>query len=362
MEKKKKFIVDVTFYSLIAIIIWGICKFILPVMVPFIAAFVIASILQILVRKFCRNSEKMKKVVSILICIVFFALLFAVVVVAGAKIFNSISGFLEAIPVIYQNEIVPALGNLSDSLQVTLASLDAGIATKIDSAFQEFVNNIGNYITQFSVNAVKFISGSIVGIPGFVVRLIIMVVSTFFFMSDYDTILGFFAKCIPAGKEKTVKQVLGYVKNTIIVYLRSYSLLFLLTFVELSIGFKLLGIPYAPLIGGMVAIFDILPVLGTGGILLPWVAILFVMKNIKMAIGMLVLYLAITIIRNTVEPKLVGKQIGLHPLATLISLYLGLKLLGIVGLVLFPMTLAVLANMNQQVSLNFFKKKNSETE
>lgn len=101
-------------------------------------------------------------------------------------------------------------------------------------------------------------------------------------------------------------------------------------------------IPYAVWIGLLVAVIDIMPVLGTGTVLLPCAVIAVFMKNIPLAIGMLLLYIVITAIRNTVEPKLVGQQIGLHPLATLISMFLGLQLLGIVGLFAFPVILSLL--------------------
>lgn len=94
-----------------------------------------------------------------------------------------------------------------------------------------------------------------------------------------------------------------------------------------------------------IAVFDILPVLGTGGILLPWAVILLLLGDKMLAAGILVLYLVITVVRNIAEPRLVGKQIGLHPLATLIAMFLGLKILGIAGMVLFPMLLAVLVNI-----------------
>ena len=82
---------------------------------------------------------------------------------------------------------------------------------------------------------------------------------------------------------------------------------------------------------------------------MPWTVILLVMKNIPMGIGMFVLYLIITIIRNTMEPKLVGKQIGLHPLATMISLYVGLKIMGFWGMLIFPTSLAVLSSMKKEI-------------
>ena len=199
------------------------------------------------------------------------------------------------------------------------------------------------------MNAIKAISSGIAGIPGLIIKLILMIISCFFFLLDYDKIMAFFVSLVPKGKEETFEKVKWYVTNTLLVYIRSYSLLFLMTYVELSIGFQILGIPYAPIIGLMVAIFDILPILGTGGILLPWTVILLVMKNIPMGIGMFALYLIITIIRNIMEPKLVGKQIGLHPLATMISLYVGLKVIGFWGMLIFPATLAVLSSMKKEM-------------
>ena len=132
------------------------------------------------------------------------------------------------------------------------------------------------------------------------------------------------------------------------IYIRSYSLLFLITFGELCLGLFIFGIPYPVLIALGIAIFDILPVLGTGGILLPWAAVLLIMKEHGLAFGVVLLYLIILVVRNMLEPRIVGKQIGLHPLATLAALFLGLKLLGLVGLVAFPVALTVLVNFGKE--------------
>lgn len=352
MEKKKKFIVDIIFYGLIALLVWAASKFVLPVLIPFIIAFVIASLIRVPVKRLYGNSEKKNKLISIIACVIFYVIIFSVLAGAGVKLYETISEFLFSVPAIYQNDIVPALNMVLDLVEQTLASMDVQIATEIDNLSREYVNNIGEHIKTLSVNAIKIISGSLYGIPGVIIKIIIMIISTFFFMIDYDKIMGFFSSCIPKGKEGTVMNLVKYFRNTIFIYLKSYSLLFLLTYTELTIGFTLLKIPYAPLIGLLVAVFDILPILGVGGILLPWAAILAVMKNIPMTIGMLILYLAITFIRNTVEPKLVGEQIGLHPLATLIFMYLGLKFMGFLGMFLFPVTLAVFVSMKRGKKLN----------
>ena len=137
------------------------------------------------------------------------------------------------------------------------------------------------------------------------------------------------------------------VTGSLWIYIRSYTILLFVTFFELFIGLTILRIPYAPVIAAAIAIFDLMPILGTGGILLPWVVIALCLGEYPMAIGIAILYLVITAVRNTLEPRLVGKQIGLHPLATLISLFLGSQLFGLVGLFGLPVTLSVLVQLRR---------------
>lgn len=347
MEKKRQFIINIIYYGMIILLLWAGCKYILPVLVPFVIAFVIASLIRIPVKKLYGSSEIKNRIISIVTCIVFYGIVFFLLAILGVKLYQTVSDFFFSVPELYQNEIVPALTVVSDFFEKKLASMDAQIAAEIGKISNEFVNNIGEHIKNISVSAIAFISGGLTKIPGFIIMFIIMIVSTFFCMIDYNKILVFFVESIPKGKEDKVMNLVNYFKGTILIYAKSYSLLFLMTYLELTLGLWILGIPYAPLIGLLIAIFDILPILGVGGVLLPWAVILIIMENIPLATGIFVLYLVIAFVRNTVEPKLVGEQIGLHPLATLIFMYLGLEFLGFLGMFLFPVTLAVFVSMKR---------------
>ena len=120
----------------------------------------------------------------------------------------------------------------------------------------------------------------------------------------------------------------------------------LLTFFELTIGLHILGIENALVIAFLIAIFDVLPVLGTGGIMLPWILISFLNNQVKTGVGLLILYLVITGIRNIIEPKIVGKQIGLHPLLMLMCMYLGARLFGFLGIFILPILILIVQNLN----------------
>ena len=114
-----------------------------------------------------------------------------------------------------------------------------------------------------------------------------------------------------------------------------------ITFIELFVGFLILGIDYSFVLAILIAVLDILPVLGTAVVLAPWGIILLLMKNYFLGVGMLILLLIISIVRQIIEPKILGDSFGVHPLVSLITLYIGLKLFGVVGMVLLPMIVMI---------------------
>ena len=118
--------------------------------------------------------------------------------------------------------------------------------------------------------------------------------------------------------------------------------MFLLTFAELSLGFFLLRIGYPFLLALLTALLDILPILGVGIILLPFALFSLVTGHVGRGVGLLVLYAAITVIRQIAESHLVGKSLGLHPILMLVSFYVGLGLFGVAGFLLGP-AIAMLA-------------------
>ena len=118
-------------------------------------------------------------------------------------------------------------------------------------------------------------------------------------------------------------------------------LLFLITFVELFVGFLILQVDYAFVLAILIAFVDFLPVLGTGAILAPWGIIALLTKNYFLGIGIIVLFVVMTVIRQIIEPKIVGKSLGVHPILTLIAIYLGYKLFGIVGMIFLPIAALV---------------------
>ena len=137
--------------------------------------------------------------------------------------------------------------------------------------------------------------------------------------------------------------------------IRSYALIMSITFVELSIGLTLAGIKHPVLVAFIIALFDILPVLGTGGIMIPWTILTAIQGNGPMALKMLAIYVVITVIRNIIEPKIVGSQLGLHPVVTLCSMFVGAQVFGVIGLFGFPIGLSLLRYLNDHGVIRLFR-------
>ena len=320
-EKKKKFIVDVTYLALVLALSYLLLRYALPLLMPFVLAFLIAYVLRRPIRFLSRTLHVPKGLVAVLLVVLTYGVIGLLLTLAGIRITATITSLVQQIPSFYYSHILPALTELFTWLEELLAKLDPSLATSL---------------------------------PGFLIRLLLMVISTFFIAIDYEKIVRFCLGCLHGNTRKVVLQIKAYVVGTLFVCIRSYALIMCITFVELSIGLSIIGIERAMLVALLIAIFDILPVLGTGGIMIPWVILSALGGELPRALALLVLYVIITVIRNIIEPRIVGAQIGLHPVLTLMSMFVGNHLFGIVGLFGLPILLSLLRYLNDNGTISLF--------
>ena len=230
----------------------------------------------------------------------------------------------------------------------------------LENLLEQLVKSIGELISNLSMNIMGIISNFTTSLPGLFIKIVLLIISTFFITIDYEQLAGFFFRQLSSKAKTTFVEIKEYVVGTLFVCIRSYALIMSITFVELSFGLTVLGIDNAILIALLISMFDILPVLGTGGIMIPWVVLTVLQGNYSLAVGLLLVYVIITVIRNIIEPKIVGKQIGLHPILTLASMYLGLQLFGVIGLFGFPVGLSLLRHLNEKGIVHVYKMEIKE--
>ena len=356
-EKKKKFIVDVTYLALVLALGYLALKYALPLLMPFVLAFVIAYVLRRPIRFLSRVVHVPKGLVAVLLVVLTYGVIGLLLTLAGIRITATITSLVQQIPSFYYSHILPALTELFTWLEELLAKLDPSLMSALQELQTQLIDMLWQLVSSFSgllLGGVSLATSLATSLPGFLIRMLLMVISTFFITIDYEKIVRFCLGCLRGNTRRVVLQIKAYVVGTLFVCIRSYALIMCITFVELSIGLSIIGIERAMLVALLIAIFDILPVLGTGGIMIPWVILSALGGDLPQALALLVLYVIITVIRNIIEPRIVGAQIGLHPVLTLMSMFVGNHLFGIVGLFGLPILLSLLRYLNDNGTISLF--------
>jgi len=341
IEKKKNFLVQLAYYSALVALGYLFLRYLLPPLSPFVFGFLIAWLLNKPAKALGKKLHLPARIPAFLLAIVFYAIVFIAAITAGLQVISALEHFVPQIPSFYATQIVPFITRTFDNLEVVLAEYDPAIVDLVDRILTQLFAYMGQLVSNLSLSLVKLVSGIITGLPSVILSVILTVVSTFFISIDFDSIIAFMQRCLPKRMRDTVSETVTTGIASIRKILVSYIIIMFMSFAELSIGFLLLRVPYAVGLGLLVAVIDIMPILGTGLVLIPWAIIAAILRNVRMAVGIALLYIVMLAVRNVVEPKLVGSQMGLHPLVTLISMFLGLQLFGLAGLFGFPIALSL---------------------
>ncbi len=348
MEKRLGFIINSIYALIIAGIVYLVFKYAIFVVMPFLLGFAVAALINPVVRFLSRRYDLKRRPAGIMLLLLFYAtigMLITIGVVRLTVFFGEVSGEL---PDLYRDRLEPALNKLFgyinsfvDRLYAIFGGESQVLSERLGGIFTSIKSSLGDTISDISVKALTRLSSAAAAIPGIIIELLFAVISSFFFTVDYENILSLAKRLLPKRTVDLLCRLRGRVFKVAGKYLRSYALILLITFGELSLGLVLLGVDNAVLIAFCIALFDILPVAGTGGIMIPWAIFSLIGGDWGFAVGLVVIWAVITIVRNIIEPKIVGRQVGLHPLLALIAMFVGTKLFGIVGLFLLPLTLAI---------------------
>lgn len=352
LEKQKAFIIHVIFIVLILLLGYISIKYVLPLLMPFVIGIVIALVFRRPIDFIQKKFKVSRTLVSILMLLLFYGAIALIISLIGFKVFSFLEELLSGAPTFYQDSILPAINDFVD-----------GLAKKypdIKGYLDDFMTNISTSLVEYVTNASSTILTKITSlagqVPTLLIKLIFTIVASFFFTIDYYRITRFFIMQFKGEKRTMLLKLKDNGIGTLGKFIRAYSAIISITFIELSIGFWIIGIPNFLLFGGLIALIDIMPILGTGAVLLPWSIIAFIMGNTKIGIGMLILYIVITVVRQTLEPKIVGQQIGLHPIVTLILMYVGAQLMGVLGLLLLPIIATLLLKLNKDGTIHLLRK------
>lgn len=355
MEKKRDFLINVAYIATIALIIYFILTYVFPVIMPFIIGFVIALMLRPIVDWIAIKFKIRRKWVSLIILILFYGTIGIAIFYGILRLFIQFKDIFINLPNLYRNEIEPAVKLIFIQLQDMVSQLNPTLISGIEAISENLISSLGSLVSSISTTSIVMITGIATSIPGALISFLFTIVASFFLTIDFHEIVHFIGKQLPKQTNDIIIAVKDNLFGTIFKFAKAYAILMSVTFVELSIGFTILEQDNAIGLAALIAMIDILPVLGTGGVVLPWVVIELVNGNVGFALGLFILYLVVTVIRNILEPKVVGDSIGLYPLVTLMCMLVGAKLFGVVGLFGLPIAATILKNLNDKNTIQILK-------
>jgi sporulation integral membrane protein YtvI len=351
LNKQKSFLVRFAYFAVILGLAYISIKYFLPLLMPFVIGLIVAAVLRPLIDIISGKLHLKRPFVSIVILLVFYSIIAFLAILVSARVFLFLQNLFYHLPKIYKDSIEPAINQGTDELLKRFPDIEF----YLEDIFNSINDSIFSFLTKASSTVVGAITGFAGLVPSILIKFIFTIVSSFFFTIDYHRIAGFVLKQFSDEKRNMIIKVKDNVIGTLGKFIKAYATLIVITFVELSVGLLILKVPNPFLVAALIAFVDILPILGTGAVLLPWAIISFIFGNNPMGIGILILYVIITVVRQTLEPKVVGQQIGLHPVVTLICIFVGAQLLGVVGIFLLPVTATILKKLNDEGTIHVFR-------
>lgn len=328
--------------------------FLFKVAYPFLIGIAIAFLINPLV-DFLEKKVRLPRVLSVLISIVLLISVFAglitllvVEIVSGTEYLAKVvpehlDTMIDYIEQFFAAQIIPLYNQLTSLLNALDSGQQDAILANIENVGKQIGLTVGTFIQNFFGNIPNIISW----FPNAASVLIFSLLGTFFISKDWYRLSALGKKVIPKRAKTSSKTVFVDLKKALFGFLKAQATLISLTTVIILIGLLILRVDYAITIALITGIVDIIPYLGTGLIFVPWIIYEAILGDPGMAIGLAVLYTIVLVQRQVMEPKILSSNIGLDPLATLIALFIGFKLIGFLGLIIGPVSLVIITTLHK---------------
>lgn len=372
IENRKSFIINFFYFAIFIGLYYFVVKYAFGYILPFVVAAALAVFLQKPVRKISSKIHiKTHGAVSTIL-----VLLIVVIIVGAAGLLGwvLVSELKEFFTYLFSrfDSVNDVIVTVREFVMGIVAKLPRGLGATVSNYVSDFFNNLSTESSGIDMEMLSApLSGAwsvVKGIPSAFLSVLVTIISCVFMTSEYDLIKNMILDMLTESKGKKLVSSKQTVTRGISKLVKAYATLMLITFGEMFLGLnlmKLIGVyegGYIAIIAFVTCIVDIIPVLGTGTVLIPWAVYNLVMGNVGLGIGLLVLYAVITVLRQILEPKLVANQAGLPAIATIMAMFIGARLFGAFGILLLPLTVIILKLMYDEGVIGNKKLLDSERE
>ncbi len=330
LAKLDKLIIFLVIYSICFITFFNTLKYTIPFVLALLLAFILQKPTNYLIKRF-----NLKNSIAALITTSISSAILIILLICGVNALTNEIVLLTKNLQVYVSQNTSKITYFIQDLHKYYKNLDPTIVNTIET-------NISNFSTK-TVSATLNVSGKVMSailisisyIPYVIMVIIFTLISTYFFTKDFSSAKNRFFDIIPSNKTDRVIHVIESVKKMLGNYCLSYLIIIGITFVETIIAYLILGVNYAILLSIITAVCDILPIIGIGIIYLPIAVIYFINGNYFTAFGLVIAYTLVSVIRQIIEPKIVSSTLGIHPVAALAALFIGLEVNGVSGIFFF---------------------------
>ncbi|NLL62898.1 MAG: AI-2E family transporter [Ruminococcaceae bacterium] len=378
VERKKDFIINVAFFALILILFALFLQYLFTPLLPIIIGLTLSVLLQGPVNKVVEKTKIPKGVVSTFFVLLVLAIFVVFIIFVGVKVFGELKGLLQFVfskvsdYSWVEEKVFGIINTLPEVLKNLLLPEVEGILAGYKSILTK---DATDSLAGFDISKFDFslITSRVPGvletakqIPSFLIATIITVIFSCFATAEYDIFAKFIRTHVKGGDNNIFSVTKRIVMTSIWKLMKAYFFICCITFSEMLIGltiFRVLGIfesKYTIAIALVIAVFDIMPVAGTGGIVLPWAFYNLFFGNPALGFGLVLLYIVITIVRQIVEPRFIAGEMSLPPALTLAVMYTGLKFYGMVGMFTFMIAVYCVKLLSAEGIIDFFPVKEEE--
>ncbi|MBP1930305.1 sporulation integral membrane protein YtvI [Ammoniphilus resinae] len=335
-----------------------VLQFVTPLIYPFILGFIIAIMINRPVNWIQKRANIPRWISVSIVLVIVILLVLGSITLLITQVVIEIGHLITVMPLYIQDAVnylkhlitKEIITNFYDRIQLLYSSLDESYKTTIEENIGAALSKIAQTGTYLVNSFLKGLQSFLTSLPNTATVLVISTLASFFISKDFYKMKHKISSLVPpAVKDRSVR-VLSDLKSALFGFVKAQFTLVSITGFIIIIGLLILRVDYAFTIGIIAGILDLLPLLGTGSVFVPWIIYLFIKQDFQLVIGLSILYAVVVVQRQIMEPKVVADNIGLDPLITLIALFVGLQLFGVIGLIIGPVAVVIInALMNAGV-------------
>ena len=337
--------------QLTALVILALCVFILPKIIiffmPFLIGWIISMIASPVVRFFEERLKIRRKGASVIVIVAVLAVVILLVYVICAQLVREGISFVNELPALWDG-IMTELSQVGANLEGIYSKLPLDTQRTLDNIGSEAGTYFGGLIENIGTPTFEAVGSVAKQLPDIFLGVVMCILSAYFFVADKSYVSGIMKKYVPGAVLYRLDLIRRSFRNAVGGYFKAQFKIECWIYVMLVIGLLILKVRYVPLVALGIAFLDFLPVFGTGTVMIPWAVIEILGNDYQMAMGLLIIWVAGQLVRQIIQPKIVGDSIGMEPIPTLFLLFIGYKVAGVMGMILAVPIGIIIVNLYEE--------------